>query len=70
MARRKTKLSRFERSQRAHERLANFHEGRGDSGLSRRLHSYHVEVYHKQNRRGSILSKKERKEIYNGWLKA
>ena len=69
MAYRRKRLSRFEKSQRAHERLVNFHEKRWNSDLSRRLHSYHVEVYNTQNRRGTILSRKERKKIYSGWVK-
>ena len=63
------KFSRYDRSQRAHERLANFHEKHWESPKSRRLHSYHVEVYHTQNRRGSVLSRKERNKIYKGWVK-
>ena len=60
------KLTRFQRSLNAHERLVNFHE----KNNNRRLSSYHVEVYNKQLNRGSILSRRERRKIYNGWVKS
>lgn len=68
MTNKRKRLSRFDKSQRAHERLIDYHL-RNKGTKSSRLHGYHVEVYNTQKGCGTILSRKERKKIYNFWVK-
>ena len=63
------KMSKFERSQAAHERLVEKHEKNQESEKSRRLMSYHVDVYNTQLSRGRILSREEKRAKYKGWVK-
>ena len=62
--RRKHKMSRFTRSQKAHERLWQKHNRYSDD-RSRKLLNYHAECIRMQNKKGAVLTRKERKTVYN-----
>ena len=62
------KTTKFIRSQRAHERLVEYHEKNEKNKRSRSLRNYHVNVFNEQQIQGVILSKKKRKELYNFWI--
>lgn len=62
-------MTKFERSQRAHLRLVKFHDEKRNNEKNKRLCGYHYEIYGRQESRGSVLSKKDKREIYKGWMK-
>ena len=59
-----SKLTRFEKSQKAHQRLKIQHTN-SSSLLSRIKAMYHGEVEFEQRWSGRVLTKKERKDKYN-----
>ena len=61
----KKRMSRFEMSQNAHQRLAGISYAKGDSLKCR----YHNEAHFRQKRDGRILRKNERKELFNSLKK-
>lgn len=58
---------KFDRSQKAHMRLANFHSSKKKNDKHKRLCGYHTEVFNTQERKGSVLSRKEKRDIFKAW---
>ena len=57
----------FNRSQSAHKRLNLKHSFGNDRNELKG--NYHADVYNEQKRLGRVLTKKERKSIFNWWKK-
>ena len=58
------KMSRVERSNRAHKRLNGKYLFKGNSAKNRAYGNYHAECLEIQRRTGSIIPKAERKKIF------
>lgn len=61
------KLTKFQRSQKAHSRLCDFYFNKGNTDKNRALGNYHSDIYDRQFRTNKIVSKKERKKIFSWW---
>ena len=65
---RKYKTSRFQRSQKAHERLWQKHDRFSDE-RHRKLLNYHAECIRIQKSKGKVLTLKERRDVYNSAMR-
>ena len=68
MANKSTKLSKLERSQRAHERLnRKYNFDLPSSARNRAYGNYHANVMDRQRAAGKVLPKSERESIFRWW---
>ena len=58
---------KFDRSQNAHMRLSIYHDSKRKDIKHKRLCGQHYEVYNEQEKRGSILSRREKRNIFKAW---
>ena len=63
------KLTKFERSQRAHKRLNKLYMSRGNTDKNRALGNYHAHCIELQNMDGKVLPKQQRKKLFQYWCR-
>ena len=62
-----SKMSKFQRSQKAHVRLMKLHHSRANTEKNRALGNYHAHCIDRQNESKRILSKQERRKMFKWW---
>lgn len=61
------RISKFQRSQKAHARLNKLYLNRGNTDKNRALGNYHAECIDRQSRSKKVLSKQERRKMFKWW---
>ena len=63
------KMTKLQRSQKAHVRLNKLYANLGNTAKNRALGNYHAECIERQNRSRRVLSKQERRKLFAWWCK-